>query len=318
MEPKVRSQEKSPRLVFFGTPAFVVPVLEKLVTSGYKLCAIVTAPDKPVGRKQLITPSPVKQWGKTHGIRVFHPEKLDDVFSAQLQSLKPDAGIISAYGKIIPKGTLGVFSKGVLNLHPSLLPRWRGPSPVQTAIAAGDKETGVTLMLTDEEMDHGSILAHKSITLEGTETGGSLTEELFKMGADLLITLLSDFLAGNISPQSQDHSHATYTKLLTRDRGHIDWSRDAESIAVMVRAYDPWPGTFTEVEGLGRLKIFPLVIADTSMGPPGQFFEKDGKLAVYCGKGALLLEHVQLGGGRPISGKDFLRGHPKIIGKNVL
>src|SRR3989344_1892233 len=147
-ELKVWSQEKSPRLVFFGTPVFVVPVLEKLVTSGYKLCAIVTAPDKPIGRKQLITTSPVKQWGKAHGIRVFHPEKLDDVFLWQLQALKPDVGIIAAYGKIIPKSALGIFSKGVLNLHPSLLPRWRGPSPVQEAIAADDKETGVTIMLT--------------------------------------------------------------------------------------------------------------------------------------------------------------------------
>ena len=306
------------KVIFFGTPAFVLPVLDALTRAGYMPQAVITASDQPVGRAQVITPPPVKQWGEAHGIMVLQPTKLDDVFSGQLQALKPDVGVISAYGKIIPKGVLGLFPKGVLNVHPSLLPRWRGPSPVQTAIAAGDKEIGVTLMLTDEDMDHGSILAHKSIALEGMETGGSLTEELFKTGADLLITSLSDFLAGNISPQSQDHSHATYTKLLTRDRGHIDWLRDAESIAAMVRAYDPWPGTFTEVEGLGRLKIFPLVIADTSMGPPGQFFEKDGKLAVYCGKGALLLEHVQLEGGRPISGKDFLRGHPKIIGKNVL
>ena len=306
------------KVIFFGTPAFVLPVLDALTMAGYMPQAVITAPDKPVGRKQVVTPPPVKQWGEAHGIRVLQPEKLDGVFSEQLRVLKPDVGIISAYGKIIPKSALGVFSKGVLNLHPSLLPRWRGPSPVQEAIAAGDQETGVTIMLTDEEIDHGAILAQKPVALKGTETGGSLTEKLFDLGADLLVASLFGWLAGNITPQSQDHSQATYTKLLTRDSGHIDWSRDAESVAAMVRVYDPWPGTFTEVKGLGRLKIFPLVSADISMGPFGQLFRKDGKLVIYCGKGSLILEHLQLEGRRPMLGHEFLLGHPEIIGRNVL
>lgn len=310
------------RVIFFGTPNFVLPILDTLGVMGpdIELVAVVTTPDKPVGRKHIITSSPVKTWAQAHDVMVLQPEKLDDIFVVKLQGLQPTVGVMAAFGKIVPKTVLDVFSGGVLNIHPSLLPRWRGSSPVQAAIAAGDMETGVTIMLTDAEMDHGPVLAQEKVLLLGDEVMGKLTEELFLQGADLFSKTLPLWVQGKLFLQPQDHAKATFTKLLSRDDGRIDWAQPADTIVRLVRAYDPWPATFTVLPDGTRLKVLQALKANREQEAPiGTVFQSDeGAFLVRAADGWVRLNAVQREGGSSMDGETFLRGQSSLLGEKLL
>ena len=270
-----------------GTPEFGAIVLEKLIKSGYKPFLVITEPDKPVGRDQTITPPAIKILAEKYKIPVVQPVKIAD-FSDQLEKLKPDLGIIVAYGQILPKNILTIPHYGFINVHPSLLPRWRGSSPIQYAILNGDKKTGVTIIRISEKLDAGPILTQKEIEIDPEETFSSLHNKLATLGADLLIETLPKLLAGKLPPLMQDETRATYTKILKRDDGKIDWQKPAEEIERQIRAFNPWPGTYTFYKDK-RLKILK---------------------AELSGNHELIIKEVQLEGRNPMSFEEFLRGHP--------
>ncbi|MBI2552621.1 methionyl-tRNA formyltransferase [Candidatus Uhrbacteria bacterium] len=307
------------RLVFFGTPEFAVPTLTALDDAGFEIAAVVTQPDKPVGRGLRVETPPVKVKAEELGLTVLQPLSLGNAATSLSDELRADFGVVVAYGKIIPKDVLNVFPRGILNVHPSRLPKYRGPSPIQAAILNGDRETGVTIMLLDEGMDHGAILAQAKIAITPKATGNSLNETLAQTGAKLLVETLPKYLAGEIKPQEQDHAQATYTKILTREDGHIDWNKPAQYIERQVRAYDAWPGTWTLWERR-RLKILRAVLRHNTIGcaanrAPGYVWKpEDRRLAVNCGAGSLILEQLQIEGKKPMSADEFLRGYPKFLG----
>lgn len=250
---KTQSQKEQPlRVIFLGTPEFSVPILEALIKSDYKPSAVITAPDKPTGRGQEITPPPVKIAAQQNDISVFQPETKQQLIDQAL-ILKPDLIVVAAYGKILPKEVLGIPKYGAVNVHPSLLPKYRGCSPIQFPILNGDHETGVTIMLMNEKMDEGPILAQEIITIEEKETAKSLEEKLSLLGAKLLIKTLGQWLILKempdtaqklIRPQEQDHSQASYTKILTKQDGKIIWDKTAQELERQIRAFHPWPGSF--------------------------------------------------------------------------
>lgn len=306
------------RIIFFGTPDFAATSLERLIQSKYKPILVVTQPDMPVGRKQILTPPSVKSYVAKHetwNIKVLQPEKLDSSFKFQVSSFKPDLFVVAAYGKIIPKSILDIPKYGTLNVHPSLLPRWRGPSPIQYSILVGDKKTGVTIMLMDEEVDHGDIVSSIEYLVSSTETAEVVSSRLADIGANLLIKTIPKWVAGEIESQEQDHSQATYSKILTKKDGHIDWNKSAKEIERQIRAFTPWPGSFTFWEDRrikiisGRLSKMP----PSASFPPGKIFSINRhQIAVKTGRGVFLIEKLQLAGKGEMTAKQFLNGYPGI------
>lgn len=301
------------RILFFGTSAFATPSLRALASDGrFEIVSVVTQPDRPVGRHATVTPTAVKTEALKLAIKTIQPEKIkDEFFQERIKEIGPscDAFVVISYGKILPQWLLDLPKKGVINVHGSLLPLHRGASPIQAAIAAGDATSGVTIMLIDAEMDHGPTLAMKETPILPEDIGSTLHDRLADMGAEMLPNVLADYLDGKISPQEQDHSKATYCKILTRDDGKIDWNKSADEIARLVRAYNPWPGTWTMVGGK-RLKILKAstIMADGNF-KAGQCFVFEKQPAVACGNGAaLVLESVQPEGKNAMSGSDFLKG----------
>ena len=307
------------RVVFMGTPEFALPTLQGLWDRGYEIPGVFTRPDKPAGRGQKPTPSPVKELASRLGLPVYQPATLRRPAVAELiRKLKPDVVVVAAYGLILPKEVLGIPPHGCLNVHPSLLPRWRGPSPIAFAILAGDEHTGVTVMLMDEGMDTGPIVARSDpVPIGPDDTTGTLTPKLAQVGAGLLLDTLPRWVAGEIVPEPQDDSKATYSRLLTKEDGAIDWGRPAEEIWRMVRAFDPWPGTFTRWQG----KLLKVLAARPEPGgshqPVGTVIRVDSGAAVQTGRGLLRLERVQLEGRRPVGIAEFLRGYPHFIGSRL-
>ena len=241
----------NPKIIFFGTPKFSVQILEHLENAGLMPALIITSPDKPKGRKLQLTPSPVKIWAEKHNIKYLQPEALRNspAFCAQISTLAPDLIILAAYGKFLPKEIIEIPKHGALNIHPSLLPKLRGPSPIQSAILNGDKETGVTIILMNEKMDEGHILAQKELQITSSATFKELEEGLAKLGGKLLIETIPKWLAGEIQPTPQDQDKATYTKILTKKDGLIDLGEPAEIIERKIRAFTPWPGAYTFING---------------------------------------------------------------------
>lgn len=230
--------------VFFGTDEFAVGILEELATAGQSPAVVVTTPDRPAGRKMTLTPPPVKVWAENKNIPVLQPEKLNDEFISKLKAKSYDLFVVASYGKIIPKKVIDLPEFGVLNVHPSLLPLYRGASPLESTILAGDTETGVDIMLIDEEMDHGPILAQEKITLSGNEHYPELRDHLAKIGGKLLAETIPLWIDRKITPTDQDHSKATYTKKITKEDGLIELTNPAKEIYRKFRAFDPWPGVY--------------------------------------------------------------------------
>lgn len=330
------------KIIFFGTSELAVPSLKALMQDGrFEIAGVVTQPDRPVGRHATITPPPVKQFliEKNTIIRhpeiteasyanttvIFQPEKLSDpTFQSWLKEVGPtcDAFVIVSYGKILPQWVLDLPKQGIINLHPSLLPLHRGPTPIQAAIAAGDRVTGVSIMKIDTGMDHGPILAWSNELIEPTDTGTTLHGRLAEIGASLLVPTLDAYLNGDIEPTEQDHAKASFCGILSRENGKIDWDKRAEEIERLVRAYDPWPGTWTEVEGK-RVKIFSTRIRESSIPSllatqpqravtPGTRYVLDGLPCIMCGdKASLIITELQVEGKERVKGEEFVRGKQK-------
>ena len=303
------------RIVFFGTPHFAVPTLQLLHEQNWDIVTVITAPDKPFGRNKILTPSSVALLADQLHMPVLKPDTLkDDDFYAMFAALKPDVCIVVAYGKLIPERYLAVARLGFLNIHPSLLPHYRGPSPVASALLDGATQTGVSIMLLDNQMDHGPILASQSWSIPTGFTTAQCEAELSTLGAQLLIDTLPNYAQGTIQPHTQDDAQATHTKKFTRGDGKIDWSQSAQAIAYRIRALGANPGTWTTWNGK-TLNIFQASPTPTvrASSKPGSVTNHEGSLLVATGDGALQVEQLQLEGSTKQSARDFLNGHPTIV-----
>ncbi len=308
---------KEIKIIFWGTPEFSLPSLEGLIKNGYDVIAVVTNPDEARGRKQILTPTPIKITAEKYGIPAYQPKNLKSDFPREIQLLEADLYVVAAYGKIIPREILEIPKLGALNIHPSLLPRWRGPSPIQYTILHGDTETGVTIIKMDELMDHGPIVAVKLLKSDFNLLKSdfpTLHNELAKLGAELLMETLPKYLAGEITPTPQDESKATYSKILKREDGRIDWKKSAEEIERMIRAFNPWPGTWTTLptDKNPRIKIEEADIADgkSPIASPGFLFSSERyPLLVKTGRGSLAVKKLILEGKKEITDENFQRGY---------
>lgn len=297
------------RVIFIGTGDIGVPTLQALLQSReHRLAGVVTQPDKPIGRAQRIESGPIKKAIAGTTMPILQPARIKDRQAIdEISALKPEAVIVMAYGQIVPRDLLEIPSAACLNLHASLLPRWRGAAPIQAAIAAGDRETGITVMYVAACLDTGDILLRRKIDISPTDTGGSLHDRLARIAPDALFDALR-MLAKGIAPRiPQDNALATYAPKLTRDDGRIDWSESVEVIERKIRAFNPWPGAFMKLDGR-NLKIFSASIADLS-GEPGEILRSEKELVIAAGNGAVSLGEVQLEGKRRMRGAEFLRGH---------
>ena len=310
------------KIVFMGTPEFGAIILEGLIKGNYKPCLVITAPDKPVGRKQILTPPPVKQIAQKYNTPIEQPEKILNLKS-EILNLTPDLIVVAAYVQILPKEILEIPKFGCLNVHPSLLPRWRGPSPIQYTILNGDEKTGVTIIKMTEKVDSGPIVAQKELSsFTEKETYQTLHNQLAEKGAKLLFQTIPRWIKGEIKPEPQDESKTTYTKILTREDGKIDWKKSAEDLERQIRAFDLWPGSWTFwpvlKDTFGRIKILEAKIfksPDSKTYPIGKVLViPQNKAAVQCGRDFLLIEKLQLEGKREMTSEEFLRGHPDFIG----
>ena len=314
-----------------GTPEFAENIFRKtapeLKSRDFEVISVITAPDKPVGRKQVLTPSPVKKWALEANFEVLEPDRIrNPEWVAKIRDLVPNLIVLTAYGQIIPQEILDIPKYKALNIHPSLLPKYRGASPIQSVILNGDTETGVCLMIMDAEMDHGPIIQSSKIKVQSPKiTFKELSKQLSDAGADLLIKTLPNYIDGKIKPQEQDHAQATLCKLIKKEDGKIDWNKSAEEIERQIRAFQEWPESYTDFNG----KILKIIEADIEIpsntpldipseipsNTPGKVFLTDNhNLAVQTGNGILILKQLQLEGKNPMSAHDFLNGHKEIVG----
>ena len=305
------------RVLFLGTPSFAVRPLQRLVEAGYEIVGVLTQPDRPAGRSRTLQPPPVKQAALELGLQVLQPETLrDDAVVAQLRALQPDAGVVAAYGEILRRAVLELPPLGYLNIHPSLLPLYRGPSPVGAAILQGDSVTGVSVIRLERAMDAGPILAQATLPLDPSARTGPVTEQLFAIGADLLVGVLPLYAAGELVPEPQDHARATISRMLAKEDGRLDWNLPALVLERTVRAYDPWPGAWTTWEGQ-QIKILQASVETQVVdSAPGTILEAPG-LLVATGDGALHLREVQPAGKRPMAGADWKRGQRDLRGARL-
>ncbi len=319
------------RLIYMGTPQFAVPALEALIASaapgrilkdGYKIVSVITRVDKPVGRGQGIVYAPVKQTALAHNIPVWQPGSLKrPENSAALAEYQADLYIVAAFGQILSQAVLDLPRYGTLNIHASLLPKYRGVSPITEAILQGDTEAGVTIMQIDAGVDTGPMLLKRSIPLTGDETTGSLTAKLGELGAQALVEVLPRWVAGEITPEPQDELRASHTHMLRKEDGEISWEQPAAVLARKVRAYTPWPGAYSHWRG----KLVKIVVAEAVPLEPGEpvptgtvmLHEAAGHktLAIVTGQGLLAVKQLQLEGKRAMSAEEFLRGYPQIAGE---
>ena len=304
-----------------GTPGFVVPVLAPLVDApGIDVVSVYTPPDRPRGRGRSVEMPPVKEYALERGLTVCQPAGFRrEQPREELAAFRPDVLVVAAYGRLLPKPVLDAAPGGCLNLHPSLLPKYRGPSPVATAIRDGIESTGVTLMLLDEGMDSGPMIAQREYPIAPTDTAGSLTTELFRVGADLLLENLDGWVRGDITAVPQGDDAATFTQKLERSDGEADWSLPAGQLERHHRAYTPWPGLFTAWEGKGLklVDVVALPTAEATASTPGAVVELEHPgvpCGVVTGEGILGLKRVQLEGRRASDASDFLRGYPSFLG----
>ena len=295
------------RIVFIGAGDVGLPTLQALLNSEYVVVGVVTQPDKPVGRAQLIEPPPIKKALAGAKMPILQPPRIKERQAIEeIRALMPDVIVVAAYGQILPRDVLEIPKIACLNLHASLLPRWRGAAPIQAAIVAGDPETGITVMYMNEGLDTGDIMLQNKTNILPTETGGSLHDRLANIAPETLLAALRLLAEGNAPRIPQDNTLATYAPKLKREDGEIDWSESADVIERKIRAFNPWPGAFMTIDGK-NLKIFSASVADLS-DEPGKILRSDKELVVAAGTNAVSLGEVQLEGKRRMSVAEFLRG----------
>lgn len=301
---------QSLNLVFCGTPQFAVPTLEKLVASGFRVHLVVTQPDRPKGRGLELVPSPVKESALKLNLPITQPDRIktNDEFRAQLAALKPDAIIVVGYGRLIPQWMLDLPPLGNINLHASLLPKYRGAAPIQWAIAQGETVTGVTTMRLDAGLDTGDILLQREIPIDSADTAETLAPRLASIGADLMVETLRGLQAGSIQPRPQDNSRATLAPILKKEDGLVDFSRSATELFNRIRGFQPWPGAHTKFRG----KSLQILLAQPAGDPlpPAELRVQADRLFVGCGHNSSLeLLELQLEGKKRSSVRDFLHGY---------
>lgn len=296
------------RIVFMGTPEFACPTLQMLFDRGEEVIAVVTQPDRPKGRGQKLTPPPVKVLAEQHGVPVLQPVKVraPEVITA-LQELRPDLIVVIAFGQILPKALLDIPPRGCINVHASLLPRYRGAAPLNWCIVNGETETGVTTMLMDVGLDTGDMLVKKAIPIDPDEDAQSLHDRLAVLGAAAMAETLDLLVAGLLVPEKQDDSLTNYAPMLKKEDGHIDWTKEPRTVKNLVRGLTPWPGAFTTLEDKA-LKICRVRTGE-GHGTPGTILRADRSgLEIACGSGSLFIEELQLEGRKRLPVQEFLAG----------
>jgi len=306
------------RVVFFGSPEFALPSLEALVAAGHDVSLVVSQPAKPVGRKAERTDPPVARRAKELKLAVFQPDTLKGEDAAHLLAAPAaDLFVVVAYGKILKERVLSLPRLGCLNVHGSVLPRWRGASPVQAALLAGDVETGVSLMRMDPGMDTGPVYRSVATPIGGGEDAATLSARLAEMGARLLVESLPAIARGELVPVPQDDTRATYCPKIAREDGRVDWTRDAAELARKARAFTPWPGVFTVRAG-ARLKLSGVSAAPAPEGvEPGTVLSVGDDATIACGRGALRVKVLQVEGRRPLPAREFARGERLAPGERL-
>jgi len=311
------------KIVFFGTPDFAAVILKSLIENKFDIAAVFTQPDKKSGRHQKIVYSPVKDLALRKKIKIFQPESLRDgyVFE-ETKNIKPDLFVVAAYGKILPKNILDIPKFGAVNVHGSLLPKYRGASPVQCAILTGEKETGITLMKMNEKMDEGDILAQKKMGIEKNDTTGTLMDKLADLGAETVAKFIPIWIDRKIDPIRQDHEKATYCKSVKRENGKIDWNSSAKEVYRLWRAYQPWPGVYSVLNVKNkpkRLKLLEIeVVLEKKTGEKiGKIIEYNQKVAVQAKNGLVFLKKIQLEGKKEMDIDEFLRGNTGFVGSTL-
>jgi methionyl-tRNA formyltransferase len=294
------------RVIFTGTSGFGIPALEMLKRD-FELVAVITQPDKPMGRKGALTPPPVKEWATANGLKILQPGKIIEARD-EIQALNADVMVVAAYGQIIPKDILDLPKRGSINLHGSILPKYRGASPVQAAIMNGDKETGVTLIQMDEKMDHGPIISTLSLPIDESDDYTSLHAKLALAAAKILAESLPLWVSGGIKGQEQDHNKATFTKLIKRDDARIDWTRPAREVLRKIKALNPEPGTWSTLDKKSVKIMGAEEVRTSKIDLPGKVYADGPDCLVKCGDYSLKLTRVQAEGKNPASGQDFLNG----------
>lgn len=305
------------KIIFMGTPDFAAASLEALIASRHEIQAVVTQPDKPKGRKGELTPSPVKVIAKREGIKVYQPLKVrDEDFVETLRAYNPDVMVVVAFGQIIPLSILKMPKYGCVNIHGSLLPKYRGAAPIQWAVLDGEKETGITTILMDEGIDTGDILLKKTIKIDTDETSGSLFDKLMVLGAETILETLDELEKGSLTPTKQGESPTAYAKMLTKAMGLIDFTKSAKELDCFVRGMDPWPSAYTLLAGK-TLKLWKVRAVDGS-GKAGSVIEIGKEsFTIACGEGAIEVLEVQLEGKKRMSAGDFLKGSTLNIGQEL-
>ena len=305
------------RIVFMGTPEFAVPPLEAMIREGYEVVGVFTQPDRPKGRGNKMTPSPVKTAALQAGIPVFQPEKIRKTGVEDLRSLKPDLCVTAAFGQILSQEVLDIAPRGNINVHASLLPRHRGAAPIAQALMAGEEMTGVTTMWMDAGIDTGDILMQAETRIEETETCGELTARLSLMGAELLIRTLKALEAGTLESRKQDEAQMTYDPMLKKEMGTPDFSQGARRVKGQINGLNPWPCVSVPMGG-EKLKLMRAATAEGS-GAPGTILRADAKggLLIACGEGAVRILELQAPGGKVMKAEDYLRGHQMPVGMSL-
>ncbi len=294
-------------IVFMGTPDFAVSSLDALINSEHNILRVYSQPDRPKGRGHKLQPTPVKELALKNGIEVFQPNSLkSDEIAEEIKKLNPDCIVVVAYGKLLPKSILDIPQKGCINVHGSLLPKYRGAAPIQWAVLNGEQVSGVTTMFMAEGMDTGDMLLKREVPIGENETSQELFDRLKEVGAELLIETLEKL--DEISPEKQNDELATHAPMISKEMSEIDFSKSAKEAKCLVRGLNSWPCAKTVINGI-KVKVFEVEVIDGN-GEIGKFFEKEGKLCVYCGEHALQLMTIQPENKKPMSGESFLRGYP--------
>jgi methionyl-tRNA formyltransferase len=308
-----------PKIIFVGTPEFAVTILQKLLKKGYEPVLVVTTPDKPMGRKSIMTAPPVKDLAKRHGISVEQPFRIAEI-KEKIKTIAPDLMIVAAYGYVIPKEVFEIPKHGTINVHPSLLPKFRGPSPIQTTIMDGELNCGVTIIEIDEEIDHGPIIAKKAMEMPKAVYYKDLEAKLAELGANLLIETIPNWIDKKIEAEPQDDLVASFTKIITKEDGKINWAElKSSEVERKIRALQPWPSTYTYWENDKERILVKIIQAETTeieeVNTPGKVYSsKKDKIVIRCKSGSLIVKRLQLEGRNPLTDKEFVLGQEGFIG----